>query len=161
MKKIITLGAVAMFGLSLIVSAQTVNMAGCANINGIQVCGSTGGQGIGGVAPASVLTQGATGAVGGSLINLIVSAQSIVNLLVPFGIGLAVVAMFYGIIMFMFHREEAEEHGKWLKFIGMSLVGLFVMVSIWGLVAFMGSVLGIGQGGGINTPALPVQPKTY
>lgn len=157
MKKIITLSAMTMLGFSLMAYAQTINASGCAVINGVQVCANTGG----GAVPGGVVGAGAQGQVGASLMNLIVSAQSIVNLLVPFGIGLAVVAMFYGIIMFMFNKEKAEDHAKWLKFIGMSLVGLFVMVSVWGLVAFMGSVLGIGQGGGINTPALPVQPKVY
>lgn len=158
MKKIITLGAMTMLGFSLMAYAQTTNVAGCVSINGVQTCLNTNGTGS---VPPGTITNGAGGAVGQSLMNLIVSAQSIVNLLVPFGIGLAVVAMFYGIIMFMFNRDEAEEHAKWLKFIGMSLVGLFVMVSIWGLIAFMGSVFGISQGGGINTPALPVQPKVY
>lgn len=160
MKKIIAVITL-MFSFSLMAYAQQVNMAGCATLNGIQICGNTNGTAGAGVVPPGVITNGAGGAVGQSLMNLIVSAQSIVNLLVPFGIGLAVVAMFYGIIMFMFNKEDAEDHAKWLKFIGMSLVGLFVMVSIWGLVAFMGSVFGISQGGGISTPALPVRTITY
>lgn len=157
MKKIITLGAVTMFGFSLMAFAQTLTGTGC--INGI--CLSNNGFNGGGAVGQQVITNSAGGQVGQSIMNLIVSAQGIVNLLVPFGIGLAVVALFYGIIMFMFNKQDPEAHKTWLKFMGMALVGLFVMVSIWGLVAFMGSVLGIGQGGGIPTPALPVTPKVY
>ncbi len=160
MKKIITLGAMTMLGFSLMAYAQSVNVAGCATINGIQVCGNTNGNAPGMVG-SQIITNGAGGQVGASLMNLIVSAQSIVNMLVPFGIGIAVVALFYGIVMFMFKKQDPAAHKEWLHFMGMALVGLFVMVSVWGLVAFMGSVLGIGQGGGIPTPALPVTPKVY
>lgn len=157
MKKIIAIVALSV-SFPLMAFAQNIDVSGCAMINGVRICGTTNTNG---QIPGGVLAPGAQGQVGASLMNLIVSAQSIVNLLVPFGIGLAVVAMFYGIIMYMFKKDDATEHKKWLSFIGMSLVGLFVMVSVWGLVAFMGSVLGISQGGGINTPALPVQPKVY
>lgn len=156
MKKIIAVVMLS-FGFSLMAFAQT-NISGCTVINGVQVCANTGG----GVAGGQVITNGATGAVGASLMNLIVSAQGIVNLLVPFGIGLAVVALFYGIVKFIFiGKGDTATHAASLHFIGMALIGLFVMVSIWGLINFMGSVLGIGQGGGIPVPALPVTPKVY
>ena len=95
--------------------------------------------------------------VGGSLISLLDTAQRIVTRLVPLGIGLAVVSLFYGIVMFMWKgRDEKEAHDKWLKWMGVSIIGIFVMVSVWGLVGFLGSVLGIGQGGQVPTPSIPV-----
>jgi heme/copper-type cytochrome/quinol oxidase subunit 4 len=97
--------------------------------------------------------------VGGSLISLLNTAQTIVLRLVPLGIGLAVVALFYGIIMFMWKgREKADEHDKWLKWMGMCIIAIFVMVSIWGLVGFISSVFGIGVGGDVPTPNIPL-PK--
>jgi hypothetical protein len=39
---------------------------------------------------------------------------------------------------------------------GFSILALFVMVSIWGIVGFLGSVFGINQGGNVPTPGIPV-----
>ncbi len=94
--------------------------------------------------------------VGGSLINLISLVQNIVSRLVPLGIGIAVVALFFGVIMFMIKgRSDEKERGKWLSWMGYAIIGLFVMVAIWGLVGFISSVLGIGVGGSAPTPSIP------
>lgn len=94
--------------------------------------------------------------VGGSLINLINLVQNIVARLVPLGIGLAVVALFFGIIMFLVQgREDEKKRKEWLAWMGYSIIGLFVMVAIWGLVGFISSVLGIGVGGSAPTPTIP------
>lgn len=97
--------------------------------------------------------------VGGSLISLIRTAQEIVARLVPLGIGLAIVTLFYGVVMFMWKgQEDATAHEKWLKWMGYAILGIFVMVSIWGLIGFLSSVLGIGVGGGDGrlVPVVPV-----
>ncbi len=94
--------------------------------------------------------------VGGSLINLIQLMQNIVARLVPLGIGLAVVALFFGIIMFLIQgRNDEKKRKDWLAWMGYSIIGLFVMVAIWGLVGFISSVLGIGVGGTAPTPGIP------
>ena len=101
-------------------------------------------------------------AIGSSLLGLIALAQEIINRSIPLLIGAAVAALFIGIVMFLWKgRESEEEHTKWGKFMGMAVLALFVMVSIWGLVNFLGSVLNIGQGGGVPTPGIPVRPNTY
>lgn len=94
--------------------------------------------------------------VGGSLINLISLAQNIVARLVPLGIGLAIVALFFGIIMFLIQgRNDEKKRKDWLSWMGYSIIGLFVMVAIWGLVGFISSVLGVGVGGSAPTPGIP------
>lgn len=94
--------------------------------------------------------------VGGSLINLIQLVQNIVARLVPLGIGLAVVALFFGIIMFLVKgRDDEKQRKNWLAWMGYSILGLFVMVAIWGLVGFISSVLGVGLGGSAPTPTIP------
>jgi len=35
------------------------------------------------------------------------------------------------------------------------LVALFVMVSVWGLVRFIGDAVGVDQGGDIEVPTVP------
>jgi uncharacterized membrane protein len=93
-------------------------------------------------------------AIGQSLFNLIGLAQSVVNALVPLLIGVGVVALFIGVVGFIFQKDAAD-HAKWAKFMGMALLGLFVMVSIWGIVNFFGSIIGVGQGGGVPVPQVP------
>lgn len=105
--------------------------------------------------------QNASGqAMGQGLLDFINLIQTIVNRAVPLLIGAAVVALMYGVLMFLF-KKEAADHEKWGKFMGMAVISLFVMVSIWGLVNFLGSVLGVGQGGGVPVPEIPVRTGTY
>lgn len=94
-------------------------------------------------------------AVGGSLINLIALVQNIVARLIPLGIGMAVAALFFGIIMFMVKGRDEKERENWLHWMMYSVLGLFVMVAIWGLVGFLASVLGIGVGGSAPVPSIP------
>jgi heme/copper-type cytochrome/quinol oxidase subunit 4 len=122
----------------------------------------TGGIAIAGAASAFAQTSGGTSAIGQSLINLITLAQQIINLAGPLLIGVAVVSLFVGMVMFLWKGRDGEkEHEKWLKFMGMSILALFVMVSIWGLVGFIGGILGINQGGRVPVPALPAGQNVY
>jgi len=100
----------------------------------------------------SVNTTG--NALGSSVFGLLNLAQEVVNAAVPLLIGVGVVALFIGVVAFIFNKG-AEEHAKWGKFMGMAILGLFVMVSIWGIVNFLGSVVGVGQGGGVPVPQVP------
>jgi len=58
---------------------------------------------------------------------------NIVKSLIPILLGVAVVVFFWGIIQYLF--TDAKEKGSKLMFWG--IIALFVMVSIWGLVAFL------------------------
>jgi hypothetical protein len=107
--------------------------------------------------PAPVITtsSNASGqAIGQSVFNLLGLAQGVVNAMVPLLIGVGVLALFIGVIGFM-TGKGAEEHTKWGKFLGYAILGLFVMVSIWGIVNFLGNIIGVGQGGGIPVPVVP------
>jgi len=137
----------------MLTSAQT-NVTVGGTIGGTPVVVSTGGGNGGSI----LIGQSATAntAVGGSLINLISLVQNIVQRLVPLGIGMAVVALFFGIVMFIIKgRDDPKEHDKWMKWMMFSVLGLFVMVAIWGLVGFLASVLGVGVGGSAPTPSIP------
>ncbi|MBP6888690.1 MAG: hypothetical protein KBC21_03220 [Candidatus Pacebacteria bacterium] len=93
---------------------------------------------------------------GGALLNFLALLQTIVSRLVPFAVGVAVIAFFWFLIRFIWQgAEDGEARGESLKGMGWSIIALFVMVSIWGLVGFLGSVTGIGQGGGVPIPGVP------
>lgn len=68
--------------------------------------------------------------------------------LVPFLIGLAVVVFIYGVLVVIFSEGgEKKEGGK--KYMLWGIVGIFVMVSVWGLVNIL-----------ISTFNLDTTPKT-
>jgi hypothetical protein len=94
---------------------------------------------------------------GGALLSLLALAQTLVARLVPFAIGLAVLAFFWFLIEFIWKgRDDAAAKTRSLSGMGYAVLALFVMVSIWGLVGFLGSILGVGQGGSVPVPGVPV-----
>jgi hypothetical protein len=76
--------------------------------------------------------------------GFIESIQKLINLALPLIVGLALVAFFWGVGQIIWGGDDAKKAGK-IKIIW-GIVGLFVMVSVWGLVGFLGSILGVGAG---------------
>jgi hypothetical protein len=102
------------------------------------------------------ITLGNGGANTTSITSLVVSAGTIVGMLIPVMISLAVLAFFWFLIQFIWKgKDDPKVHADGMKGMGYSLIALFVMVSIWGIIAFMGTTVGIGQGGRINDIVLP------
>lgn len=95
---------------------------------------------------------------GTSILNMIALVQTIVTRLVPLAIGLAVLAFFWYLIQFIWSGKDGDGEKRKGSMTGMgySVFALFVMVSIWGLVQFIGSILGIGAGGTAPAPGVPV-----
>jgi hypothetical protein len=93
---------------------------------------------------------------GNAILGLLNLAQTIVARLVPFAVGLAVVVFFWFLIKFVINSNEPEAKNANLKGMGYSILALFVMVSIWGIIGFLGSVFGINQGGNVPIPGVPI-----
>ncbi len=83
---------------------------------------------------------------------------TVLNSLVPLAIGLAVVIFLFGVIKYVTagDSEDGRKNGRQLMLWG--IIGLFVMVSVWGLVLVLNSTTGIGQGGTGTAPTLPPVP---
>jgi uncharacterized membrane protein YidH (DUF202 family) len=79
----------------------------------------------------------------------------LMNAVVPFLVGLAVVAFVYGIIKFFLNPENEEKRKEGKSFMFWGLLALFVMVSIWSLVGIFSSTLTPNQG----TPIIPNLPQ--
>lgn len=89
------------------------------------------------------------------LLQLLDLAQTVVSRLSPLLVGLALVAFFWFLINFIwFAKDKPEDQQKYLKGIWMSVLAMFVMVSIWGIVGAIGSFTGVGQGGQIPVPGV-------
>ena len=80
------------------------------------------------------------------------------NSLVPLAIGLAVVIFLFGVIKYVTagDDEAGRESSRQLMLWG--IIGLFVMVSVWGLVQVLNSTTSINQGGSGTGPTLPTVP---
>lgn len=99
-----------------------------------------------------------------SLFPLIASAQTftsvintisnIVNQLIPLFLALALLAFFWGLITYIWKSgdAEAQEQGKNIMIAG--IVGLFVMVSIWGIIGIIANTFGIQTGGTVRPPTV-------
>ncbi len=77
--------------------------------------------------------------------RLIDSVRGIVDVLIPLVAALALLYFFWGLAKFILATgngdEDAREKGKNIMIWG--IVGLFVIVSVWGLVRFVGQALDI------------------
>lgn len=93
---------------------------------------------------------------GSALIQLLNVAQDILSRLVPFAVTLAVLAFFWYLIQFIWKGgQDPATKTSSLKGMGFSILALFVMVSIWGIIGLLGSIVGVNQGGNIPIPGVP------
>lgn len=78
-----------------------------------------------------------------NLSGLVTSIGNIVNQIIPILFALALLGFFYGLVMYIFGREDNKDQAK--KTMIWGVVALFVMASVWGLVAWLGSAVGVDQ----------------
>src|SRR6266704_526631 len=86
---------------------------------------------------------------------LLLAASGVINQLVLIVAGLALIYFFWGLVKFIFNSASAEGQEEGKNIMKWGLVSLFVMVSIWGLVRFVGTALSIplnGSGGSLTIP---------
>lgn len=79
----------------------------------------------------------------GNLETLTQSVGRIVNLIIPILFALALLGFFYGLVRYIFGKEDDKAQAK--KTMIWGVVALFIMASVWGLVTFIGSAVGVDQ----------------
>jgi len=96
-----------------------------------------------------------TFAAGGTVDTILEKLVGYLNYIVPALITVAVVYFIWGVISFMTSSdEEAKKKGR-TKIIN-GLIGLFVIVSFWGIIAVVKRTFDIGNTTGQNiTPCYP------
>lgn len=88
------------------------------------------------------------------LVSLFISVQSWLNSLVAILISLALIVLLWGIILFIKKGDNLEERRNGRNFIIFGIIGIFVMLSIWGIAGLLGNTFGVPQGGTIKTPSV-------
>lgn len=80
-------------------------------------------------------------------IRILGQIQQIVTALLPVVFALAILAFFWGIFLYVFSTGETKKvEGKHVML--WSLIALFIMTSLYGIIAVAQSTLGIPVGGG-------------
>ena len=88
--------------------------------------------------------------------GLIDKIGGLINDLIPLIIAIAVIGFLWGLAMFIFKAGNDEEQKKARSIMIWGILALFVMVSVWGLVAMLQATFGSTLGD--PTKPLPV-PK--
>ncbi len=92
---------------------------------------------------------------GQNLVALAINIRAIVDQLLPITVALALLFFIWNIARFILRSGKGGDTTKeGLGMMAWGIVALFVMVSIWGIVGFMGQIFGIGQGGTMAVPGL-------
>lgn len=91
-----------------------------------------------------VSTAFAQGQINGSQpLQLLALAQVVVNRLSPILVTVALLAFFWFLIKFITNSDNPGEQVKSKKGIMWSILALFVMVSIWGIIGSLQNIFGI------------------
>jgi len=73
--------------------------------------------------------------------DIAMSIGEIVNILIPIAFALGLLVFFWGLVKYIFGAEHDKEAAK--KTMLWGVIALFVMASVWGLVRFLGSTVGM------------------
>lgn len=90
-------------------------------------------------------------AVGG-IKDYLQSFLKIINLAVPIVLGLALLYFFWGTAQFVLHAGDQKTRDDGKRKLLWGVIAIFVMFSIWGILNFIGSSIGLPLGGSSSKP---------
>jgi len=117
-----------------------------------------------GLAPVAALAQidlggGATGncvvGAGGTIFGIICRIGQILNSIVPVLIALGIVYFVWGVVTYMMAGDEEKKKEGRNKII-YGIIGLAVIVALWGLVGILTKTFGVQNTFQGNLPTIPV-----
>ena len=90
----------------------------------------------------------------GNVKTLVEGIGNIVNVAIPIVFGIIVIAFFWGLVKFIFSQGDETAKTDAKKIMLWGVIAMFVAASIWGLVTFMRSSLGVGSESTITIPRI-------
>lgn len=91
----------------------------------------------------------------------LIFAKTLINLLVPTIFGLTILVFLFGVYKFIASADSEDERENGKKFMFYGVIGIFVMLSVWGFVQILTNTFelrfGIPQ---IKTTSNTVRPLT-
>jgi len=91
----------------------------------------------------------------GNISGLVADIGGIVNQVIPILFAIALLGFFYGLVVYIFGKEDNKDQAK--KTMIWGVIALFVMASVWGLVRFIGTAVGVNED--TAPPVTPLIPK--
>ncbi len=89
------------------------------------------------------------------VVNLLLNLRKWLNIIIPILIIVAVVYFIWGVIQYVvMSKGDEEAQAAARNKIVYGLIGIFVILSVYGLVFFLGRTLGVGQGGSAPVPCV-------
>ena len=76
----------------------------------------------------------ASNAENDNLANLFAQINAVINTLIPFLVGLAVLVIIWGVFNYISGAGDEEKRAQAKQYIVWGVVGVFIMLSVWGLV---------------------------
>lgn len=107
------------------------------------------------VAHAQYVTTSCSNAFS-NLVDIIEYAKCVISgALIPLLFAVAVGVFIWGVIQYLRNSSDSKKREEGRSFMIYGIVSLFVMISIWGLVGFLGNTFGI------STDFVPNLPQDY
>lgn len=90
------------------------------------------------------------------LVQMLTLVRNIADRLIPILVALAVLAFFWFLVRFIWKgSEDPTERDKMKGGMVWSILAIFVMVSVWGLIGLISSITGVQTGGTMHGFKLP------
>lgn len=70
-------------------------------------------------------------------------------------IAIGLITFLWGVVQYITAGADEEKRVAARNMMLYGIIALFVMVAVWGLVYFVGSLVGITPGGGVDLPGVP------
>lgn len=79
-----------------------------------------------------------------------------IQIIIPIVAALALLFFFWQLAMYIFKTGDEKADAK--KGMVTGIIVLFVIASVWGIVALIGRTVGVGQGGQLDPPGVDITP---
>jgi len=76
--------------------------------------------------------------------NLILNIVGLLKFLIAPIVGLAVLVFLYGLLNYLLNSGDETKRREGVKYMFYGIIGLFVMISMWGLVYILAEFFGLG-----------------
>jgi len=87
--------------------------------------------------------------------DVVATIGQLLDSFIPIFITLAILAFFWGLILYLSEAAEKKTEGIQIMFYG--LLALFVMVSIWGIIGLLRSTFNVTDNRGIRPTQVPLR----
>lgn len=89
-----------------------------------------------------------------TLQRILVMISDVMGMLIPMALSAALIAFFWGLAKFILASGNAETRSQGMSIMASGVGALFVMVSIWGIVALLQRTLGISSVTKVPAPTI-------